>query len=77
MSPDFEFTDQVTDFGSEGRDVGVLFARQAGGYRLAAETPEFDKTLSALATSWKERGVVRVSVRGTQILRADPAQIPV
>jgi hypothetical protein len=72
MSADFEFSDLVTDFGSDGRGVGVLFARQAGGYRLAAEAAEFDKTLSALAASWRKRKAVRVTVRGTEILRATP-----
>ena len=73
MSADFEFTDNVMEFGSDGRTVGVLFTRQAAGYHLSIESAEFGPALSALAASWKERKPVKVSVRGTEILQVRPA----
>ena len=48
MSMHVEFTDRVTDFGSDGDRVTVLFAKQAAGYHLSPAMDDFARQVSNL-----------------------------
>jgi len=68
MSLNVEFTDQVTDFGTESGYVSVLFAHQAAGYRIAINRDDFADQVRNLAAAWKSGKSVKVVVeRGVQI----------
>ena len=63
-----EFTDRVMDFGTDGDRVAVLFAQQAAGYGIPAETSNLEALVAALCVSWKHKRAVDVVAEGTRIV---------
>ena len=67
MSLNVEFTDRVTDFGTDSGYVSVLFSHQAAGYEISMERDDFTKQIGNLADAWKSGKPVKVAVGAVEI----------
>ena len=67
MSLNVEFTDRVTDFGTDSGYVSVLFSHQAAGYKISMERDDFAEQIGNLAAAWKSGKPVKVVVGGVEI----------
>ncbi len=73
MSLHVEFTDRVTDFGSDGDRVTVLFEKQAASFHLSPTMDDFARQVSNLAAAWKSKKPAKVVTDGVDIVSVEPA----
>jgi hypothetical protein len=73
MNGDLELVDPVVFFGSNRGVIDVMLGHSPAYYQLMADRDDFDDQFAVLFRSWRSESPVRATVRGTTIVKVEPA----
>jgi hypothetical protein len=72
-SGDLELTDPVGFFGTNRGTIDVMLGQSPAYYQLMVDRDDFDDQFAVLFASWRSQSPVRATIRGTTIVKVEPA----